>query len=181
MASSSGLRVFLLLVASCTHAPAAHPDQPSLSAPAPQAAEAEPAEARPAEAQPVELHPVVTAAVATGSPRTAVTAMDPLSPSPAHHALEWLVDVLVHRKGDVPHDELVEHFDKKLLGPVSTTAAELREWAAAARGAVLESIEVDDPTYIRAYLATQDRRWKVIIEIEPSTSQLTHVSWHLVR
>lgn len=181
MPSSSGLRVFLLLVASCTHTPAAHPDQPNLSEPKPQSTEAQPAEARPPEAQPVELQPVATAAVATESPRPAVSAMGPLSASTGHQVLEWIVDVIAHRKGDVSHDELVEHFDKKLLGPVSTTAADLHRWAAEADGAVLESIEIDDPTYIRAYLATHDRRWKVVIEFEPSTSKLTHLSWHSAR
>jgi len=179
MVSSSGLRVFLLLVASCTHAPAAHPDQPRLSEPTP--GEAPPAEAQPVEAQPVEAQPVATAAVATEPPRPAVTAMGPLSPSRGHQELEWFVDVIAHRKGDVSHDELVEHVDKKLLGPVSTTTADFHKWAAEANGAVLESIEVDDPTYIRAYLATHDARWKLIIQVEPSTSKLTYLSWNRAR
>jgi hypothetical protein len=179
MASSSGLRVFLLLVAGCTHAPDARPARPSLNETKP--VEAQPAEAQSVEAQPVEAQPLPAAAVATECPRPVAAAMGPLSPSPGHQVLEWLVDVIAHRKGDVSHDELVEHFDKKLLGPVSTTNGDLHTWAAEANGAVLESIEVDDPTYIRAYLATHDRRWKVIIEFEPSTSKLTHLSWHLAR
>jgi hypothetical protein len=127
MASSSGLRVFLLLVAGCTHAPDARPARPSLN-------ETKPVEAQPVEAQPVEAQPLPAAAVAADCPRPATAAMGPLSASPGHQVLEWLVDVIAHRKGDVSHDELVEHFDKKLLGPVSTTNGDL-------------------------YLATHDRRW----------------------
>lgn len=177
MASSAGLRVLLLLVAGCTHAPVARPAQPSLD-------ESRPAEARPAEAQPVEAQPLpvaVAAPVTPEAPKPPCVAMGPLSASPGHHVLEWLVDVIAHRKGEVSHDELVEHFDKKLLGPVSTTAADFHKWAAEADGAVLESIEIDDPTYIRAYLATHDFRWKVVIEFEPSTSKLTYLSWHRTR
>jgi len=174
MVSSSGLRVFLVLVAACTHAPAARPEQRSLE---PKPVEAPPGEAPPVEAQPVEAQPVATAAVATERSRPPVTAMGPLSPSPGHQALEWVVDVLVHRKGDVSHDELVEHMDKKLLGPVSTATADFRKWAADANGGVLESIEVDDPTFIRAYVATHDGRWKLTIEFEASTSKLTYLSW----
>lgn len=107
--------------------------------------------------------------------------MAPLAASPTHHVLEWLVDVITRRKGDVSREELAEYCDQRFLSPVAGTAEGFRTWASAADGAVLESLEVDDPTYLRGYLATRDHRWKIILEIDPSTSKLTYLAFTSTR
>lgn len=107
--------------------------------------------------------------------------MPALAPSPAHLALAWVVDVIAHRKGDVSREEMAEYCGPKLLGPTAGTAEAFRSWAKEADGAVLESLEVDDPTYVRGYLATRDHRWKLILEIDRSTSKLTYLQFDSAR
>jgi len=43
---------------------------------------------------------------------------------------------------------------------------------AEARGAVVESIEVDDPTYLR-WVVAGTKRWRVILEIDSGSGKLT--------
>lgn len=107
--------------------------------------------------------------------------MPALTPTPTHRVLVWLVDVIAHSKGEVSRDEMAEYCGPYLLGPVAGTADGFRKWANAADGAVLESLEVDDPTYVRAYLATRDHRFKLTIEIDSATSKLTYMRFETVR
>lgn len=104
--------------------------------------------------------------------------MAPLSPSPTHDALQWFVDVVARRGGDVSRDELAQHAGKNFLGPTAGTSERFKAFATEASGAVLESIEVDDPTYIRAYIATGTKRWQVILQVEDS--KLSYLSYHPV-
>lgn len=55
-----------------------------------------------------------------------------------------------------------------------------RGWAKDADGAVLESLEVDDPTYVRGYLRARERRLKIILEIDQATSKLAYVKLETV-
>lgn len=103
-----------------------------------------------------------------------------LAPSPTHRVLEWLVDVIAHRKGEVSRDEMSEFCGPQFLTPVAGTAEQFHRWASDADGAVLESLEVDDPTYVRGYLATRDKRWKLILEIDASTSKLSYLRFESV-
>lgn len=116
-----------------------------------------------------------------GAPTPAAPlAMPALPPSPTHRVLEWLVDVIAHRKGEVSRDEMAEYCDAGFLGPVAGTAESFRRWASAADGAVLESLEIDDPTYVRGYLATQEHRWKLTFEID-QTSKMSYLRFETVR
>lgn len=103
------------------------------------------------------------------------TPVSALSPSPTHRVLEWLVDVITRRHGDVSMDEIAEYCGPGFLGPTAGTQSALASYAKRADGAVLESIEVDDPTYVRAYLATRDHRWKLIFEIDKKTELLEYL------
>jgi len=91
--------------------------------------------------------------------------------------LEWFVDVIAHRNGDASRDELAAHVDAKMLGPASTLARSLHRWASDAGCAVLDHIEVDDPTYIRAFIATPQKRWMIILQIDPAASKMTYVRY----
>ena len=89
-----------------------------------------------------------------------------LGTSATHRALAWIVDVIGAREGKVTRDELAQHANKKMLGPVAGFDTFLATWAADAKGAVDESLEVDDPTYLRGYVRAGDKRWKVIFELD---------------
>jgi hypothetical protein len=131
--------------------------------------------------QPPRVHPVDPPAVATTPQATptpapaAPAAMPKLAPTPAHRVLEWFVDVIGHRKGDVSREEIAEYCGPEFLGPTAGTVELFRKWAKEADGAVLESLEVDDPTYVRGYLATREHRWKLVLEIDRATSKLMYL------
>ncbi len=92
-----------------------------------------------------------------------------------HRALAWLVDVLAHRKGEVSRDEMAEYCGPGFLGPVAGTAERFHQWAQDVDGAVLEPLEVDDPTYVRGTIAKGGHRWTLILQIDPSTSKLSYL------
>lgn len=98
-----------------------------------------------------------------------------LAASPTHRVLEWYVDVITHRHGDVADDEILEYCGPGFLDPTSNFRENLKAQAEAADGAVLESLEVDDPFYVRGYLATSDRRWKIIMEINKTTKKMEYL------
>ena len=89
--------------------------------------------------------------------------------------LAWFVDAVTQRHGEVPPDELALHADKKMLGPVSGLDKDLPKYGAAAHCGWLDRIEVDDPTYVRAYVATVDKRWLLIMQIDVATSKMTYL------
>ena len=149
----------LLIVMACSHARAPAPVAPA------------------AEAVPVSA-PVPVASAPEAAPACTPDAkLGALSASPGHQVLAWFVDVIAHRKGDAPRAELAEHLDAKMLGPASTITQSLHRWATDASCAVLDKIEVDDPTYLRAFIATADKRWMIILQIDPAASKMTYVRY----
>jgi hypothetical protein len=107
--------------------------------------------------------------------------MAALAPTSAHRVLAWVVDVITHRKGEVARAEIASYCGPKFLGPVAGFPEALKRWATVADGGVLESLEVDDPTYIRGYIATRDHRWKIILEIDDATSKLQYIRFERTR
>ncbi len=98
-----------------------------------------------------------------------------LSSTPIHQQLAWFVDVLGTRNGVVQPDELAQHCEKKLLGPVSGMSDSLRGWATP--NLVVEKLEVDDPTYVRAILVAGDKRHGVIMTIDATSSKIDYLRY----
>lgn len=76
---------------------------------------------------------------------------------------------------------MADYCGPQLLGPVAGTTDAFHKWARDADGAVLLSLEADDPTYIRAYIETSEHRWRLILEIDPTTSKLAYLRFELAR
>lgn len=126
--------------------------------------------------------PAPQARVATAEP-TATSTPDigapgvTLSSTPIHQQLLWLVDVLGKRNGVVERDELEQHCEKKLLGPVGGMSQSVRGWATDAAGLSVEKLEVDDPTYVRAILVARDKRHLLIMTIDETSSKIDYVRY----
>jgi hypothetical protein len=86
--------------------------------------------------------------------------------TPTHRQLGWLVEVLGQRKGVITASELAAHQDRVPPGSSDAMLAFYAGWGAETEGAVVEAIEVDDPTYIRAIVVAGDRRWRVVLTVD---------------
>lgn len=125
---------------------------------------------------------------ATGGPRaTASTTPDTsapaatLSSTPIHLQLAWFVEVLGKRNGVVERDELEQHCEKKLLGPVAGMSESLRAWSKDAAGLAVEKLEVDDSTYLRAILVAGDRRRTLTMTIDETTLKIDYIRYEDAR
>lgn len=92
-----------------------------------------------------------------------------------HVQLIWIVDVIGRRRGSVDDPEVAQHWHEAKPMHVHNMRLFLAKWSEDASGAVIEQLEVDDPTYLRAWVVAGTRRWRVILEIDASSGKLTYL------
>jgi hypothetical protein len=98
-----------------------------------------------------------------------------LEDTPIHQHMTWLLDVIGRRQGVVDITEINEHWDPRSVhGPVAIRLLldDFREWGRGSSSAYVESIEVDDPTYLRAHVLVGDKRWRVILSLNESSMKI---------
>lgn len=103
-----------------------------------------------------------------------------LGDTPTHRALAWIIEVLGRRQGVINAAEIDQHWDSsRIRGPVAVRSLieGFRQWGAGATSATVDKIEVDDPEYLRAYVTVGDKRWRVILSLEPSSMKLDYLRW----
>jgi hypothetical protein len=127
----------------------------------------------PAPIAPIAPEPVAPAPARAPQPVALAYTTD----APTHRELAWIVELLGARKGIADRDELAQHWDKSMLGamPLRQVVDGLSEWGAKTASLVVERIEIDDPTYLVAHVATPSYRWRVILSIDPSSTKLVLV------
>ena len=83
----------------------------------------------------------------------------------------------LHR-GDRPALGLVE-----ASGPVAVRSLieGFRRWGTDTTNAIVDKIEVDEPAYLRAYVTAGDKRWRVVLSLEPSSMKLDFLQWDVMR
>lgn len=130
---------------------------------------------QPPPAEPAPLTTVMTVQGDADEPSEEPSPDIVLSTTSMHRELAWFVELLGKRKGVVEPAELEQHYDR--FKPALTPSVQkfLREWGAKADGAIVESLEVDDPSYVRAILATGSKRWRLILEISESSNKIVFV------
>ena len=104
--------------------------------------------------------------------------------TPTQRELTWIVDVLGRRHGVINTAEIAQHWDpSKLHGPVAIQSLieGFRRWGTDTTNAIVDKIEVDDPAYLRAYVTAGDKRWRVVLSLEPSSMKLDFLQWDVVR
>jgi hypothetical protein len=122
--------------------------------------------------QPAGPEPAAPVAAPISAPQPVALAY--AADTPTHRELAWIVDLLGTRKGVADRDELAQHWDRSMLGvmPLRQITEGLGEWGAKTESLVVERIEIDDPTYLVAHVATPSYRWRLTLSLDPSSAKL---------
>lgn len=131
-----------------------------------------------------EARPSVEARPAQPTPPAPPSSRVVLGDMPTHRELAWIIDVLGRRQGVINAVELEQHWDSSSMrGPVAVQShiEGFRQWGAGATSATVDKIEVDDPTYLRAHVTVGDKRWRIILSLEPSSMKLEYLRWEPLR
>ena len=150
------MRWLVLLVVACGGSPT-----PPVSAPHPEAIEAE--------------DPPAPPAPKPEPPKGVVLSTD----RPTQRQLAWLIELIGKRRGVVDEAELKDHFGPKMLKPalLPTTIEWLAKWGAEGQNAYVDSIDVDQDDYLRAFVVAGPKRWKVILNFDESSSKIEYVQF----
>ena len=148
----------VLLVVACGGSPT-----PPVAAPHHEAIEAEEPPAPPAEAPKAD------------APKGVVLSTE----RPTQRQLAWLIELIGKRRGVADEAELKDHFGPKMLKPalLPTTIEWLAKWGAEGQNAYVDSIDVDQDDYLRAFVVAGPKRWKVILNFDESSSKIEYVQF----
>ena len=133
--------------------------------------------ASPPAVKPATAIPAPTADAAVSDAPVALQPATVLSDTPAHRELHWLIEVIGHRHGRIDAAEVGEHWGAAMARPMPAkqTIDEFQRWGEGLPEGVIETIEVDDPTYIVAHVVFGAKRWRVVVSLDPNTMKINLV------